>query len=1262
MMTDPELAAPFWLSDASVAALGDEVHDFTFSIDLPARDAERFDRYVLGTGADRAGEALRRVLEEWSDFVEVVGPKASKKVRPLLARYVVERLGRGALIPIDGPSGPRGAATVAIGARACLDVVAERAEELGVPHALDVPMRGLPIAIRSNPAFVRAVVASSSAHTVGELLAWVDVNLVNEFREPLLVRVLAWLDEARALLLAEESRFETERTPLPPESPFGAADSELAALVARSEHGREWPPSRYDVIFEAASERLVVTAWNPASGQFMMPVTLQAWPSLGAMITALTVGAARALRRFFRDEGDRGRAALAAWSTGPRWERFFAHLDRAIALAPAPRVPVTDARVAFVFNASSRALALEVMVQKRTRSGWSPGSRSGTNRDRAVTACADAADRRVLEVVAVETRGDSLRFGLSRIPLARILDAMVGHPRIFVGDKAVAVRRVPVTIEFVDAADEAAPGSLEARVRVGRHTRTLAEVTILPEEPLVVDLVSDPSALAFGVMTHAAHRILTTFRDRPTLLPEAAWPDLIRRLEVLGAAVPAILPPSLEGEELAVPVTPVVELALDDANALTVRLSAQVRGHLERLEPGEGGPRLYVQSAGKRCVVVREFDAELAEMHAIAGALGLADRASDVAAEGRRFVSTDLEAALAIVEAAEALGDRVELRWASARIRADRAIGSGALRLRVGSGAGYFSVGGDAAVDEATVALVDIVAAMRRGDRFVRIAPGRFARIADELRTKLASVVAASRERKGGELAVAAAALPFLGELVEGATKAKISKEIVERIAAWRRAGETSFEVPAQLRATLRPYQGEGFTWLARLASWTSGAVLADDMGLGKTLQSIALLVHRSALGPALVIAPTSVGPNWESELARFAPKLRVRVYRGAGRAEQIVRLGKRDVLVTSWDIAVRDEEALAAIRFATIVFDEAQAAKNAASRRAAMACGLQGDFRLALSGTPIENHLGELWSLFSFTVPGLLGTKEQFRERFATPIERDHGGPARNALASIVTPFILRRTKELVEKDLPSLTETTRWVELSEPERTLYEAMRREALASLEGKATGGKDHILFLSWLTRLRQLACHPRLAIASSTVASSKLASALEVVAALRAEGHRALVFSQFTEHLALLRAELDAQRIRYQYLDGSTTSDARKKAVEAFQAGDGELFLLSLKAGGVGLNLTGAAHVLHLDPWWNPAAEDQATDRAHRIGQTKPVTAIRLVTRGTVEEAIVGVRERKRELAGAVLDGTDAAAKLSHAELLELLRVGLEAGD
>ncbi len=419
-------------------------------------------------------------------------------------------------------------------------------------------------------------------------------------------------------------------------------------------------------------------------------------------------------------------------------------------------------------------------------------------------------------------------------------------------------------------------------------------------------------------------------------------------------------------------------------------------------------------------------------------------------------------------------------------------------------------------------------------------------------------------------------------------------------------------------------------------------------------MQTLALLVHRAALGPALVIAPISVTPGWISEAARFAPGLRVLPYRGANREALLVDAKPGDLFVAGYGVVTRDADALAGVRFATLVLDEAHSIKNVATRRARAVGRLQADFRVALTGTPVENHLAELWSLFRVISPGLLGTWPQFRERFAAPIERDQSAERHAVLGRVLRPFILRRTKESVLPELPPLIELNRLVSLSAAERELYETARLAAANAITATQTPN-ERFAVLGWLTRLRRLSCHPRLFHDAWTGASSKLDAFMAVVDELRATGHRALVFSQFTDHLALVKEALVARGISTIYLDGSMSIDERARAVESFQGGDGDLFLISLKAGGTGLNLTAADHVIHLDPWWNPAVEDQATDRAHRIGQSRPVTVIRLIAQGTIEEAVLALHAEKRDLAERLLEGTDAVGRLSAEDLVELVR-------
>lgn len=315
----------------------------------------------------------------------------------------------------------------------------------------------------------------------------------------------------------------------------------------------------------------------------------------------------------------------------------------------------------------------------------------------------------------------------------------------------------------------------------------------------------------------------------------------------------------------------------------------------------------------------------------------------------------------------------------------------------------------------------------------------------------------------------------------------------------------------------------------------------------------------------------------------------------------------------------------------------------------------MNAKFKLITTGTPVENHLGELWNLFHFINPGLLGTLNRFNERFAIPIERYHNRDARLKLKKLIRPFILRRIKSQVLEELPPRTEVTLEVEMSDEEKLFYEALRQNALEVLENNREKKSRHLQILTEIMKLRQACCNPKLITPDTSIGSSKLNVFASVVDDLLEGGHKALIFSQFIGHLSILRAHLDEKGINYRYLDGATSSPKRKQEVDRFQSGEGDLFLISLKAGGLGLNLTAADYVIHMDPWWNPAVEDQASDRAHRIGQTRPVTIYRLVCKNTIEEKIVQLHQEKRDLAGSLLEGSDMSAKMTSEDLLDLIR-------
>jgi superfamily II DNA or RNA helicase len=454
---------------------------------------------------------------------------------------------------------------------------------------------------------------------------------------------------------------------------------------------------------------------------------------------------------------------------------------------------------------------------------------------------------------------------------------------------------------------------------------------------------------------------------------------------------------------------------------------------------------------------------------------------------------------------------------------------------------------------------------------------------------------------------------------------------------------------PRGLRATLRPYQSDGVAFLQHLRAHDVGGLLADDMGLGKTLQTIAHILLEKESGrmdaPAVVVAPTSAIINWRRELARFAPGLRVLAMKGQGRRRLWRSARQHDVLLVTYATLLRDEALTETQHFHLVVLDEAQAIKNPRSRCRAVVAGLRARYRLCLTGTPLENNLGELWSLLDFAAPGLLGDEDWFRTRFSIPIERrgDHAQLA--TLRDHVAPFILRRRKEEVARELPPKTELALSVELEGPQRDLYESLRVAAHAevrrAIEKKGLGAST-ITILGALMRLRQCCCDPRLVpgdAAREVQRSAKYEAFMELVRRQLADGRRLLVFSQFTRMLALLGQGLRDEGIAFVTLTGATVD--RQTPIDAFERGQADVFLISLKAGGTALNLTSADTVIHYDPWWNPAARRQATDRAHRIGQRKPVFVHNLIVAGSVEEEMVRLQERKQRLADDLLDDAGA---------------------
>ncbi len=587
-------------------------------------------------------------------------------------------------------------------------------------------------------------------------------------------------------------------------------------------------------------------------------------------------------------------------------------------------------------------------------------------------------------------------------------------------------------------------------------------------------------------------------------------------------------------------------------------------------------------------------------------------------------------------------------------------------RIRVNmSAVNWFELDADFITDDQSVDLGAIRMWLDSGRRFIALKDGTFAeadlgelKAAADLLEEAGAMPGKKRTKLPLFHAPALDALAGLSDVEIDAKARKAMQELKEI------DGIPAVRPPATFTGTLRNYQEAGLSWLWFLYRHGLSGVLADDMGLGKTVQALTLLLKvKGEEGPkvSMVVAPTSVLANWEREVQRFAPSLSTVVWHGQDRHEKAESLSGVDVVLTSYSLIRRDMHELKDVKWRLVILDEAQNIKNADSATAQACKSIEADTRLALTGTPLENRLTELWSEFDFLMPGFLGTADGFHDRFEHPIMVQGDMEVRDRLKRRIHPFVLRRLKTEVAKDLPPKTETVAFCEMEPGQAALYrevlEESRKKVYDTID-KMGYNRSRVSIHAALMKLRQVCCDPRLLThppGTSLPPSAKLVRFNELVDDLVAEGHRALVFSQFTEMLEILKGTADSKKLGYMYLDGRTKD--RMAKVDAFNAVDGPpLFFISLKAGGTGLNLTAADYVIHYDPWWNPAVEDQATDRTHRIGQTRAVFSYKLITKGTVEEKILALQQRKRELAAGVL-GTDSEVgkALSEHDVEELFR-------
>jgi len=924
------------------------------------------------------------------------------------------------------------------------------------------------------------------------------------------------------------------------------------------------------------------------------------------------------------------------------WERVLSNLDHFFD-QQSFEVSKRSKRLIWYFDpATKRVEALEQSFQEKK--GWSRGKALSLKRLYDLDPKLDyltEADKKVIKTLNYERYGwnsQAYSWDSFKTPLA-----LVGHPCVYHAQKQdlplELVLSMPELVIKQKKESDHFHVSLSHTSHVPKvfvESETSSRYKLIEFSGSLVSLVDILGDRGIQVPAQAKDHIVSLIQKASPLLPIHSEVDVMDIPAKEGQTIPYLhLTPLKEGLKISLLVRPFGD-----------------QGPYFR--PGQGRSPLLLFLEGQQVKVNRSLEEEkkrAEELIQSCSSLRFHQESSD------EWILEDPEECLETLSELQELKD-VHLEWPEGQKLFVTASSFEHLSLRIMHQQDWFSVQGSLKVDEDTVMGFEKLLELldQAQGRFIPLDNHKFIALSSHFKKQLQELKALSEATEEG------CRVHHLGSLALKQFADKVSQ--VEGDQKWKQKLKTLNEaetdqskLPSTLQAELREYQVEGFQWISRLAYLGVGACLADDMGLGKTLQALAVLLNNAPQGPCLVVAPTSVCHNWIAEMEKFAPTLIPHTLGDSKRKERVESLQAMDVLICSYSLLQQEEDLLTTKKWQMIVLDEAQAIKNAFTKRFQAAIKLQGNFKLALTGTPVENNLEEIWSLFRFITPGLLGSREKFQKRFLVPIEKEKDKVRKNGLKSLVQMFILRRTKNAVLQELPPRTEQTILVEMTSEELSFYEALRRQALtniAHLQEQRGEGQRKIHILAEITRLRRACCHPKLVNPEILLPSSKMKVFLDLVEELLENKHQALVFSQYVGYLALVRQELDQKGISYQYLDGSTPANDRKKKVQAFQEGKSSLFLLSLKAGGTGLNLTAADYVIHLDPWWNPAVEDQASDRAHRLGQKRPVTIYRLIVQHSIEEKILDLHKNKREMVDDLLEGSHTTEKMSEEDLLQLM--------
>ena len=920
------------------------------------------------------------------------------------------------------------------------------------------------------------------------------------------------------------------------------------------------------------------------------------------------------------------------------WEQM---LDRLIASESRQQQEQTDTgehRVTYIIMSDGESV--ELREQYRLKDGrWGSGKQLPWNRF--ISGTEPFMDRTDQAVVA------DVRFlGANRLTVGIILPHLVGSDRVYTGEQT-PYRRVAI--------EQQKPYVIVERGEDGFHLQSnvlfqnlLSQTNVYRRE--------DAMHYIFFPMSDHERSILQELLSVSTFPPDAE--EKLRQLLPLIANTTEIhsdlIPKEQEMQTLEAQNTILLRLTPDLTTQTMFDAFVLVRplmGGQMALTPAQGDHTIIDQTeTSGRVRVERDFEGEARNLsyllnfcqeHDIEWTTSLTGHLSTPQVlDLLSFISTHTD--ICAVEWPE--GERLRMRSTQASD----------WNLSLTPRGRWFEVEGDVRLDDNSILsaqqLLQALAASH--GNYVQLQSGDYLWLSQKLRQQLDALESLTTTEDNRPL-IPTLQAGTLGLIVNGEIDIHHDGELSELQQRIEQAEQKDIPTPAELKATLRPYQQDGYQWMMRLSLWGAGACLADDMGLGKTVQTIAFLLSQAEHGASLVVAPSSVVPNWRSEIQRFAPTLRVFVVSEYyDRNKMIQEATNGDVILATYGLMMPMQDIMAAKQWNTVCLDEAHNIKNRGTKTSAACMLLQATNRIILTGTPVQNHLGELWNLFQFINPGLLGTYEHFNQKYIIPIENLQDTERQAQLQALVAPFMLRRTKQAVAKELPEKTEINLQVELTDDEMAFYEVIRREAEQKF--KEEGDQLTINALAELSKLRRTACSPELTDASWTAGSSKINAFLELVQSILEGGHSVLVFSQFTSFLQLVARALKEAHLSDLYLDGSSPLKQREQLVNDFQRGKSPIFLISLKAGGVGLNLTAANYVIHLDPWWNPAIEQQATDRAYRIGQTQAVTVYHLISHHTIEEKILRLHESKRALSDSILEGADQNFKLTAKEMLEML--------